>query len=67
MTLSVTNAGAELHTFTVPKLGIDTGPLQPGATRELTFNAPAERGRYDALCTFPGHEEAGMIGSLVVE
>jgi uncharacterized cupredoxin-like copper-binding protein len=67
LTLSVTNAGAELHTFTVPKLGIDTGPLQPGATRELRFTAPVERGRYDALCTFPGHKEAGMTGSLVVE
>jgi plastocyanin len=65
--LSVTNVGTELHTFTVPKLGIDTGPLQPGATRELTVTAPPDRGRYDALCTFPGHEEAGMIGSLVVE
>jgi uncharacterized cupredoxin-like copper-binding protein len=56
-----------LHTFTAPKLGIDTGPLQPGATRELTFTAPVKRDRYDALCTFPGHEEAGMIGSVVVE
>ena len=46
-------------------MGIDTGPLQPGATRELAFTAPVECGRYDALCTFPGHEEAGMIGSLV--
>jgi plastocyanin len=67
LTLSVTNTGAELHTFTVPKLGIDTGPLQPGATRELAFTAPPDRGRYDALCTFAGHAEAGMIGSLVVE
>jgi plastocyanin len=67
LTLSVTNAGAELHTFTVPKLGIDTGPLQPGATRELRLTAPVECGRYDALCTFPGHKEAGMTGSLVVE
>ncbi len=67
VTLSVTNVGVELHTFTVPKLGIDSGPLQPGALRELTFTAPPDRDRYDALCTFPGHEEAGMTGSLVVE
>ena len=64
--LSVTNAGEQLHTFTVPNLGIDTGPLQPGATENLIFTAPAERGTYEVLCTFPGHEEAGMIGSLVV-
>jgi plastocyanin len=64
--LSVTNAGEQLHTFTVPKLGIDTGPLQPAATENLIFTAPAERGTYEVLCTFPDHEEAGMIGSLVV-
>ena len=65
--LSVTNAGEQLQTFTAPKTGIDTGPLQPAATRELMFTAPPERGTYQALCTFPGHEEAGIIGSLVVE
>ncbi len=65
--LSVTNAGDHLHTYTVPKLRIDTRALEPGATRALTLTVPAERGRYDVLCTFPGHEEAGMSGSLVVE
>lgn len=65
--LSITNAGTELHTFTVPKLRIDSGPLKPGTMRDLIFTAPAERGRYDVLCTFPGHAEAGMIGSLVIE
>jgi uncharacterized cupredoxin-like copper-binding protein len=65
-TLSVTNAGTQLHTFTVPALRIDTGPLEPGATRNLTLTAPGERDRYEVLCTLPGHEEAGMIGSLQV-
>ncbi len=67
LTLTVSNAGTQLHTFTVPKLRVDSGPLELGATRELTFTAPTERGSYKVLCTFPGHEEAGMIGSLVVE
>src|SRR5918993_291621 len=61
VTLTVSNVGAQLHTFTVPKLGIDTGPLDPGVTRDLTFETPTNRGRYDVICTFPGHEEAGMI------
>ena len=65
--LSVTNTGTQLHTLTVPKLRIDTGALEPGATRELLFATPVNRGRYDVICTFPGHEEAGMIGSLIVE
>jgi plastocyanin len=65
--LSVTNAGTQLHTFTVPKAGIDTGTLQPGATHDLTFTAPTAPGSYDVLCTFPDHAEAGMTGTLVVE
>jgi plastocyanin len=65
--LSVTNAGDHLHTFTVPSLGIDTGSLEPGATRELSFTAPASPGSFEALCTFPDHAEAGMIGILIVE
>jgi uncharacterized cupredoxin-like copper-binding protein len=56
-----------MHTFTVPSLGIDTGPLAPDSVRNLTLTAPAERGRFEVLCTFPGHEEAGMTGTLVVE
>ena len=50
--LSVTNAGEQLHTFTVPKLGIDTGPLQPGATENFIHGAAGAR-PYDALCTSP--------------
>ena len=51
----------------VDEAGGSPGPLEPGVTRDLTFEAPADRGRYDVICTFPGHEEAGMIGSLIVD
>jgi plastocyanin len=64
--IEVTNSGTELHTFTIPKLKIDTGPLEPGQSASLSFTAPTERGAYDFICTFAGHEEAGMIGALVV-
>jgi plastocyanin len=67
VTLTVTNTGAQLHTLTVPRLRVDTGTIEPGAAATLTFTAPTGRGSYDVICTFPGHEEAGMIGSLVVE
>jgi plastocyanin len=67
ITLSVTNTGGQLHTFTVPQLGLDTGPLAPGATGQLAVSGPADHGRYEVLCTFPGHAEAGMVGTLVVD
>jgi plastocyanin len=66
VTLTVTNVGTQLHTFTIPTLRLDTGPIEPGATTTLTFTAPVEAGRYEFICSFGGHEEAGMIGQLIV-
>jgi len=38
-----------------------------GETVETTFTAPAKPGKYDYLCTFPGHFAAGMKGTLTVK
>ena len=37
-----------------------------GETVEVSFKAPAA-GTYPFICTFPGHAQAGMKGSLVVK
>lgn len=37
-----------------------------GETVDVTFKAPAA-GTYPFICSFPGHEAAGMKGSLVVK
>jgi azurin len=44
-----------------------TGMAGGGETVEVTFKAPAKRGTYTYLCTFPGHYIAGMKGTLVVK
>lgn len=41
--------------------------LNGGETTEITFTAPSEPGEYTYLCTFPGHYQAGMKGTLIVE
>jgi azurin len=38
-----------------------------GETVEATFKAPAAAGSYTYLCTFPGHFQSGMKGTLVVK
>lgn len=38
-----------------------------GETVEVTFAAPKAPGRYDFVCSFPGHFLAGMRGVLVVK
>lgn len=37
-----------------------------GETVEVTFDAPRTPGRYDFVCSFPGHYLAGMRGVLIV-
>ena len=41
--------------------------LGPNEQDTVPFNAPAAPGRYDFLCSFPGHFPVGMRGVLIVE
>ena len=38
-----------------------------GETVEVTFKVPTAPGEYPYLCTFPGHAQAGMRGTLTVK
>ena len=38
-----------------------------GETVEVTFKVPAAAGEYPYLCSFPGHFQAGMKGTLAVK
>ena len=38
-----------------------------GETVEVTFTAPTAPGRYDFICSFPGHFAGGMRGVLIVK
>ena len=71
VTVLLPNNGVTLHNFSVtahnnpdvPNLGIDVD-LAVGATESITINAPA--GDYYFFCNVPGHEAAGMFGTLHV-
>lgn len=39
----------------------------PGETVQVTFAAPAKAGSYPFVCTFAGHYQAGMKGTLIVK
>jgi plastocyanin len=39
----------------------------PGQTVEVSFTAPAKPGSYPFVCTFAGHFQAGMKGTLIVK
>jgi plastocyanin len=53
------------HTFTVKELGIDWFVRTGGEAQEqFTFDQPGE---YQLICVIAGHEQAGMVGVIVVE
>jgi nitrite reductase (NO-forming) len=63
-TISLSNTGASLHNFSIDELHIKQD-VQPGQTVEVVINAPA--GEYKFYCDVPGHEAAGMVGTLTVK
>ena len=65
VTLTITNKGMLPHDFVVPQAGINSGTIASGATVELTLNLSP--GTYEFYCSVPGHKQAGMIGTIVVE
>ena len=45
----------------------NTSLAGPGETVEVTFTAPKMPGKYQFICSFAGHFQAGMTGVLVVK
>lgn len=39
----------------------------PGETVQVTFKVPEKPGKYPYICTFAGHYQAGMKGTLIVK
>ena len=63
--LEMTNTGSQVHDLSLPDLGKESGPVQPGETMRLDLGVLAE-GTYGMLCTIAGHAAAGMTGMLHV-
>jgi nitrite reductase (NO-forming) len=72
VTVELPNSGAILHNFSLDDKNNENLPIEPididiepGATEQVTVNLPA--GEYYFYCNIPGHEAAGMFGTLIVE
>jgi plastocyanin len=64
ITFTLPNEGAAQHDFSIDELGIKVD-MPPGSTQTLEAEIPA--GTYEFYCSIPGHKDAGMVGTLVVE
>lgn len=67
-TITVVPSGGLEHDFTVDELSIHE-VLPSGSTDAVTITIPedAEPGEYVFYCSVPGHREAGMEGTLIIE
>jgi plastocyanin len=64
--ISLPNNGASPHNFDLEQLGVLVD-LPVGTTGEWTVPADLAPGEYPFICSYPGHEQAGMVGVLVVQ
>ncbi|MGN6033458.1 MAG: cupredoxin domain-containing protein [Thermomicrobiales bacterium] len=61
----ISNEGVLQHDFVIGSEGIESTLLNGGESDTVIVNLPA--GTYQFWCTVPGHKEAGMVGTLIVE
>ena len=65
VTLNLTNADMVSHSFDVDELALHV-EMPVKETTMVTFMA-IEPGEYQIYCSVPGHTEAGMVATLLVE
>ncbi|HEU4488758.1 MAG TPA: cupredoxin domain-containing protein [Actinomycetota bacterium] len=63
VTVEFTNDGENPHTFTSEELGFDSGTIQPGDSKTVTFEAPDEATPFE--CSI--HGSSGMTGEITPE
>jgi nitrite reductase (NO-forming) len=62
--LTYINEGVIDHAFAIPGL-VAEQKVRPGQTVVFRFT-PDKVGQFKYVCVIPGHEMAGMVGTLVV-
>jgi manganese oxidase len=66
ITFNVTNDGAIPHDLTIVDID-QTAELAGGEEATLTLGDGLDAGVYRMICSIPGHESAGMTGTLTVD
>jgi cytochrome c oxidase subunit II len=63
VTVEFTNDGQNSHTFSSEQLGFDTGTIEPGDSKTVTFEAPDKATPFQ--CNI--HASSGMTGEITPE
>lgn len=67
--LTFVNEGSSSHNFVIEKLGVQTKFIASGHADTIQFSVPSDAGNFPitAICTVPGHKEAGMVFTFNLE
>ena len=67
--LTFENVGNIPHNFWVDELGLKTKTIGSGQADTISFTAPNVPSTitYASYCSVPGHREAGMKGTIIIE
>jgi uncharacterized cupredoxin-like copper-binding protein len=65
VTFEINNESSVEHNFEIPDAGV--GPSETVTNASTTLEADLQPGTYEYICSVPGHEQAGMVGTLTVE
>lgn len=63
--LRLENQDTQSHSFDIDELTVHA--LLPAGATSLALFTPSTPGSYTFYCSIPGHREAGMVGTLIVE
>lgn len=62
----IDNQGAELHEFVSDEIKFHEVEVEPGEVKSVEVAMPTEPGEYPFYCEAKGHQEAGMVGKIVI-
>jgi len=63
--LRLSNQDTQSHSFDIDEFTVHA--LLPYGATSLALFTPSTPGTYTFYCSIPGHREAGMVGTLIVE
>jgi len=67
VTIDFDNPSAIPHNVVIEEEGKELAGFEPISESKKSLSTDLEAGSYEYVCTVPGHEEAGMKGTLTVE
>lgn len=67
VTIDFDNPAPIEHNVVIEQDGKEIAGIEPITESKKSLSADLEAGSYEYVCTVPGHEEAGMVGTLTVE